>query len=88
VAIEIPKPLLLADVAVRAIWPPYDPLTRQIERRTGEDGDKNGPEDTAEKTSTIADLAESVQLENNEVPMFFECHLFAGTGNCCIFVLL
>lgn len=66
---EIPKPLQLADVAVRVMWPPYDPLTRQVERLSGNDADKRVPDgvDTAERSSTVADIVESVQLENNEV---------------------
>ena len=65
---EIPKPLSLADVAVRVMWPPYDPLTLQVERRSGGDADITGPDgDTAEKLSTVADNTESIQLENNEV---------------------
>ena len=65
---EIPKPLQLADVAVRVMWPPYDPLTRQAERLS-DSADKRAPDgvDTAEKLSTIADTVESAQLENNEV---------------------
>ena len=71
IAVEIPKPLQLADVAVRVMWPPYDPLTRQVERVSVNDADKHGPDevDTAERLSTVADTVESVQLENNEVLM-------------------
>ena len=69
ITVEIPKPLQLADVAVRVMWPPYDPLTRQVERQSGNDADKRGPDgvDIAEKLSTIGDTVDSVQLENNEV---------------------
>ena len=54
-------------MAVRVMWPPYDPLTQQTERRTGPDDNKSGPEDTTEKLSTTADPTKSVQLERNEV---------------------
>ena len=70
IAVEIPKPLQLADVAVRVMWPPYDPLTRQVKRLSGNGADKHGPDgvDIAERLSTVADTTvESVQLENNEV---------------------
>lgn len=64
--------MLLADVAVRVMWPPYDLLTKQVTKRTGDDGDKSGPVgDTAEKMSVVTDAAESVQLENNEVRMYY-----------------
>lgn len=77
IAVEIPKPLLLGDVAVRVMWPPYDPLTRQVTKRSGDDGNKaesNGA--TEDKSSTVADNAESVQLENNEVLKMFACYIF------------
>lgn len=68
---EIPKPLLLADVAVRVIWPPYDPLTRLVEKRVGGDddgGNGSGPDEAAtERLSTTADPTENIQPENNEV---------------------
>lgn len=69
ITVEIPKPLLLADVAVRVMWPPYDPLTQPVDRRASDGGDKSATEvdTTAERLSTVADATESVQLENNEV---------------------
>ena len=70
---EIPKPLQLADVAVRVLWPPYDPLTRQIMKHSGTNVDKDRPDgvETAERLSTLPpDTAESMQLENSEVCMY------------------
>jgi len=69
IAVEIPKPLQLADVAVRVLWPPYDPLTRQIMKHSGTDADKDRPNgtETTERLSTLPDTAESGQLERSEV---------------------
>lgn len=79
ITVEIPKPLLLGDVAVRVMWPPYDPLTPQVEKRSGDDGDKSRPD--TEKLSTVADNTESVQLENNEVHVSVCCSLCVASNN-------
>ena len=90
ISVEIPKPLSLADVAVRVMWPPYDPLTQQVVRRSGGDGDQTGPDgDTAEKLSTVADNAESVQPENNEVHKYMAIHvLFCNVHKSTMHVYL
>ena len=69
---EIPKPLQLADVAVRVLWPPYDPLTRQIMKHSGTDADKDRLDgtETTERLSTLPDTAESGQLERSEVCLY------------------
>jgi len=67
--IEIPKPLQLADVAVRVVWPP---LTQQLDKETvidaanngntpGQEGDNN---DKVEKSSTTVEPVDND--ENNE----------------------
>ena len=69
--IEIPKPLQLADVAVRVVWPP---LTQQLDKETvidaGSDGDTPKQEgdntDTMEKSSTAVEPVENA--ESNDQP--------------------
>jgi len=64
--IEIPKPLQLADVAVRVVWPP---LTHQLEKETvidvasnddtpGQEGDNIG---VAEKSSTTVEPVDNAE---------------------------
>jgi len=86
--IEIPKPLQLADVAVRVVWPP---LTHQLEKETvidvasnddtpGQEGDNI---DVAEKSSTTVEPVDNAESSDKTTEVCV-C-LFVSVSVCWCF---